>query len=630
MPGVSIARQRGGLDSEAVAAALDSACFFDDYGVEWFLDGPDLAAAATGYDDYPVRTVEVDGATVVLEGHLYGVEAGDGASAGGTDASVEAHLRDVAEWIRADEVAELSSWVADRDGDFVVYVLDDETGEVAVLNDAFGRLPLFHARVGGTTVVSRELKVVREVAERAGDPVAIDRMGVAQTLLFGYRLGPRTLFSGVERVPPGSLLRFEGDGAEPEITRLHEFAFGSKPHADRGVEENATALASLFSESCRARAEVGEREGRETVLALSGGLDSRAVAAGFDAVGADFTTATFDRSDGSAADEVRAARAVAEALGVEWREYEASGSPSLRGTLLSTKQGMNDLRLSFLLDFLGSVGEGRGATYVTGDGGDKAFPDHTPPRSFADVDDLLRYVVSSNRIFAPGTAAEVAGVSEEALLETVRERLESYPESDLGARYVHFLIRERGMNWLFDGEDRNRYYHWSVSPFYSFPFFQYALSCPDDQKRGNELYRAFLAELDPAVLDVEYVNFGAPITSLEYRAKQFVYDALARHPELRSRAVDLLKRVKDDRTVAAPEVAAAIREQVRESDEVRRALSADGIERIVGDPAGHSEPAMYHLYTITSLVERCAAPAGGRAGADGARSDGAQVPGATR
>lgn len=284
---------------------------------------------------------------------------------------------------------------------------------------------------------------------------------------------------------------------------------------------------------------------------------------------------------------------------------------ALREPLLETKQGMNDLRLFFLLDFLSQVGEGRGATYVTGDGGDKAFPNHTPPRSFDDVSDLVRYVGSSNRVFSPAEAAGVAGVSEEALLDSVGERIESYPEDDLRARYVHFVIRERGMNWLGNGEDRNRDYHWSVSPFYSLSFFRYALSCPDGQKRGNELYRAFLAELEPAVLDVEYVNFGAPITSVEYRAKQFVYDALARHPGLRARVVDLVKRVKKDRTVATPEVAWAIGEQVSEREAIARALSADRIVRIVRNPAAHSEPAMYHLYTVTSLVERCSEPGAG-------------------
>ena len=618
MPGVSVARRDGGLEADAFRRSLESVRFFDDYGEEWLVNRPGVTAAATGYDDYPVRSVEADGATAILEGHLYDVDGED---------EVEAHLRDVAAWVREDDVAQLSAWVSGRDGDFVVYVVG-EGGGVTVVNDAFGRLPLFHATVGGATVLSRELKFVREFARRAGEPVAVDAMGVAQTLLFGYRLGPRTLFSGVSRVPPGSLVRFpDSADADPDVTRLHGFSFGGDSHADRGVEENAAALASLFRDACRDRTAVGEREGRETVLALSGGLDSRAVAAGFHAIGADFRAATFDRSDGSASDEVRAARAVAETLDVEWTEYEASGSAALRETLLSTKQGMNDLRLSFLLDFLDSVGEGRGATYVTGDGGDKAFPDHTPPRSFEDVDDLVDYVVSSNRIFSPEEAAGVAGVSEEALLESVRARVESYPEGDLRARYVHFLIRERGMNWLFDGEDRNRYYHWTVSPFYSLPFFRYALNCPDGQKRGNELYRAFLAELEPAVLDVEYVNFGAPITSIEYRAKQFVYDALARHPDLRARAVDLIKRVKNDRTVSAPEVARAVREQVRGSDAIGRALSAEAVERIVENPAGHSEPAMYHLYTVTSLVERCAEPGGETR--DGERSEG-ERPGGER
>lgn len=577
MPGVSLHRSDGGSTTD-FEAALDTVCFFDDYEPTVHYDGDELTVASTGYDGYPVRTVDTDEGIVVFEGFLYDADDPDD------------HLRRVASWVDEGDRDALESWVRERDGDFLAVVVDAETETPTLLSDGLGRLPVYHAETDSGAVVSRELKLVRELTE----PVGVDPLAVAQSLLLGYRLGTRTLFEVINRLPPAATLAVDG---ERTVERLFRHDFGRRVHEDWSRDEHAEALADRFETACRNR---GDLPG-ETVLALSGGLDSRAVAGGFDAAGVEFSAATFDRPDGSASDEVRAAGAVAEALDLDWEHYVARDTDENRETLLELKQGMNYLRLSFLVDFLEQLDPPRGgATYVTGDGGDKAFPDMRPPGSYDSLEEVAEYTISANSIFDPAEAAAIAGVSEERLRESVRERFEAYPETDPKNAYIHFMVRERGMNWLYQGEDRNRYYYWSVSPFYAQPFFKRAMRVPQDSK-GGQFYRRFIDEFATELVDIEYVNFGAPINSREYRLKVFLYDALSRYPALQDAAIGVLRRLRDDEAVAAPSVVDEI-SRAAASDGVEQELSAAAIEDVVRNADSYGEPEMYHLLTLTSLV----------------------------
>jgi asparagine synthase (glutamine-hydrolysing) len=584
MPGLSIVREDGDA-ADAFEAGLSAVRFFEEYRTTVHYEGEALTVASTGYERYPVRRVDTEAGPVVLEGYLYDVD------------DVPAHLADVAAWVAADDRAALRSWIRDRDGDFLAVVVDADDDTATVVPDALGRLPFYHAQVDGATVASRELKLLRAFAAARDASLGVDDLAIAQSLSFGYRLGTRTLFAGVERLPPAATLSV---GRDRDVSRLFRHDFGDRVGTERTPAENAGRLADLFETACENRADLPG----STVLALSGGLDSRAVAGAFDACDVDFSAATFDRPDGSASDEVRAARAVAETLDVDWQQYVARDTDEHRETLLDLKQGMNYLRLSFLVDFLERLDQPRGAaTYVTGDGGDKVFPDMRPPKSFVDEAEAVEYAIAANSIFDPAEAAAIAGVSERRLRASVRDRFAEYPEMDLRDAYVHFLVRERGMNWLYQGEDRNRYYYWSASPFYAVPFFRAGMAVPPEQK-GPAFYRQFLEQFAPELVDIEYVNFGASITSAEYRLKRFVYDTLSRYPSLQDAVVTAVKRVTNDATVSAPEVVGDLSRELAAGADADSPLSPSAIENVVHNPESYSEPEMYHLLTVTTLVGR--------------------------
>ncbi|MFU8869339.1 asparagine synthase-related protein [Natronococcus sp.] len=542
--------------------------------------------AHTGYEAYPTEVVETDDRTILLEGRLYDRR------------DTEAALENVAAWIDEGNIDRLSKWVATRDGEFLITVVDRSSGTTWVVNDVFGRLPTYRATIGETTIVTRELKVVRRLAAALrGADIGVDRLGLGQMLLFGYPLGTRTPFDEISQLPPGSLLEVEHD----EVTSLHEFRFDRHENDGRSVSDNARILKDRFVEACRRRAGATET----SIVSLSGGLDSRAAIAGYDAVLGDvgegtLLAATSVREDGSNADEANVAREVAHSLGVPWSSYFVDRSERHREALLEMSQGMNTVGMALGLDFAEQLAADHpGATLVTGDGGDKLFPDLTPPTAVDSRTDLVETLVRTNRQFAPDEIEELIGLEPGRLVDSVGDRIASYPEATLEGAHVHFLIRERGINMLNHGEDRTRHHLWSTTPFYAPDLFAAAMACPPEQKAGTELYREFLSLLSRELAEIEYVDFGVPITSAEYRAKKFAYGWLGARPGLKERVLSLVR----SRGEAGIHSRQLLAEAVADADGVGRRFSAEEVQRIAWDGSGHRPHQRYQLATLVAALD---------------------------
>jgi asparagine synthase (glutamine-hydrolysing) len=296
-----------------------------------------------------------------------------------------------------------------------------------------------------------------------------------------------------------------------ECNRVHEFSFDAKANTRESVNDNAANLISLFTVACKERAAVGNN-----IVSLSGGLDSRSVAACLAANKIPFLAVTRRDSRKTSWNDAAVAETLARALGAEWSCINvgvSTGDDFLR--LLRLKSGMNPLGMVSRISFLTEVQRvyRSGITYLTGDGGDKMFHDLRPARPLKTTDDLLRYIISEESIFSLEQVEKMSGISSEDVNSDLEAHLAAYPEIDLAQKYIHFVLFERAFKWLFEGEDRNRCYFWSVAPFYSVPLFQYAMGCSDSQKALYGLYRSFLVGLSPCAASVNNANWGIPITS---------------------------------------------------------------------------------------------------------------------
>lgn len=581
MPGVclDVGRESRGFD-EALERLLHS----DTYSHETSLSTPSVALGHTAHPGYPVTVVETDEHILYIEGALYDVS--DRAET----------LRSVAPLLLEPRPDEFAAFLRDTDGEFLIVAVDRQTGDVAIANDLFGRLPVYHRRTDHGFVASREPGFVLDTATS----VSFDRMGLAQTLLFGYTLGERTLWEGVSRLPPATQLLVNTDGDVTEFTH-HEFNFEDKQHRDRSVQQNAQELASRFRDACQNRAALWDRN----VLSLSGGLDSRAVLGGLRSSDASFSAATFEQANGSTERDRTISAEIAASENLDWELY--SLSPRQAGDmsrLLDLKEGLNSITMGYILEFFERLVDANGSqtVYHTGDGGDKTLPDISPGAEIRDREAFISYLISENAVFPLSAVTALTGVTPTEMRDEIDRVVSAYPESNWNDAYVHFLVHERGVNWLFEGEDRNRCFFWSTSPFYAPDFFRYAMNVPHEQKARYELYRQFFEELWPEALTFDHADFRSSPGSMMYKGIQYGLELIDGHPRVESLVSELHHGTLGSEY--HPNLSGLLRRQASSCDAVKQLFAEDVLEEISQDRRSYGTTQLYTLLTLTSAVER--------------------------
>lgn len=168
-------------------------------------------------------------------------------------------------------------------GHWSAAVLDRRERRVVVANDAAGLRPLYRARAadGAWVIASSPAAVLAQ----GGVPRAVDPAGLADTLAFSFPLGTATLFAGVDCLPPASALTWDAATGELKQRQYWQLATREPTSGDLADLER---IRGLFNDGV---ADI-VRLGGPITLALSGGMDSRAILSALLACGASFQTLT--------------------------------------------------------------------------------------------------------------------------------------------------------------------------------------------------------------------------------------------------------------------------------------------------------------------------------------------------
>lgn len=542
----------------------------------------------TKYSEYPIKVLENSKFWICLEGRIYSSD----------QTVINKELNDLMDNIfnnQAVETHKIVNWLLKTDGEFVIFALDKKTKDLAIINDALGRLPLYYYKNDQELIISRELRFILNLVEDN----KFERMSIAQYLLFGYPLGKRTLLSNIYRLEPSTLIKLHNNSLEIKIDSLYTFNFEEKKYNNEDIAKNANELVSLFSEACKNRADLTNKN----IISLSGGFDSRSVAACFHKNKIPFSAVTLLEHNKTNSSDVEIAEQLAKLFDIDWKTCilnPPQGKDLL--TLIRIKSGLNSLGMSFILPFFDEIKQKYGSTitFFTGDGGDKLLPDLRPIKKLKDLDDLVSYIVLRNSIFTIHDVAAITEIQEREIINELRKNVSSYPEKRLDQKYVHFLIYERSFKWLVEGEDRNRFYFWSVTPFCSTPFFNYAMNCSDNNKSQYGLYREFLLKLSPSATMVNNATYGCSITSNKFKIIRFIMNVALRLPDLRK----TVKRIKAKNGYKGnSNVIKCLREQINNCESICRYLSCTELANIVDYSTNYSKYEIDNLFTITSVIE---------------------------
>ena len=592
MPGISfICDLKGGLgrESPVIAAALRPLMHDERYELHGWLNDDVYYLGYTSYKEYPIDSFEVGNVTVYLEGCFYGKDSDD------TTRALH-ELTDLAFTSGGEPRTPISEWLGKTDGDFVALLYHKETRDIVIINDIFGRLPLYCYRTTDKLIVSRELRFICRLMGRT----RFDRMALAQHLLVGYPLGERTLLENVDRLPPATCIRITPAQSRIRIAQICRFSCESKSDGHASVKENARELAALFSRSCAARAVPIA----QNVISLSGGFDSRTIAACFHKTGIPFRCATFLDPSARAESDVPIARRVAGLFGAEWKFLSLDPPPAhdiLK--LLRMKTGMNPLYMSFLLGFLDQVRRSWGSDVIffSGEIGDRVLPDRRPPSNIRSLAETTDFLLGKEQKYSLDTVASLTGLKATDIVDELQDHISSYPEQDWVQKYVHFTTFERVFKWLCEGEDRNRCYFWNATPYSGIEFFNFAMRCPDEQKYYYGLYREFLLEISPAAAAVPHAGTGAAITSNGFKTIRKALGFLQERPDIRGRLEPLVGSPrKPDHD---PMTMTCLGRQMGASDAIFEYLSAPALRNIIDHYTNYTKEALDLLFTVTATIE---------------------------
>ncbi len=379
--------------------------------------------------------------------------------------------------------------------DFFFLACNLETGTVVFANDDLARMPVYLFHQKGTFIISREYPMVKNLNK----DLIPDKLFLALYLIFRYVPGQGTPYKEINTLENSSTGVYY-----PESDSLKVISDTSKRmplesfHGNR--KQFLTSLKDSFvyaTDEC-----LGERKG---LLAFSGGHDSRCVAAALKLTHKPFVAATFVNDDISSRNDIKSTRELAAMLDIEHREIDLSPEDETHyKKLYNLKNGLNFMSVAFMINFLQELRKEFDGDYVffTGDGGDRIMQPLLPPQKKLKEENILLYLFSTQAFFDKEYVAFLFDINSADIDNYLINLLNSYPVPGWNNKYLFFVLAENAGKWSFEGEDRNRYYYSSKTPFYNLDFYNLALSIPLSWKNNGICYRQFMKELDPTLLKV--------------------------------------------------------------------------------------------------------------------------------
>ncbi|HEY7511548.1 MAG TPA: asparagine synthase (glutamine-hydrolyzing) [Vicinamibacteria bacterium] len=462
------------------------------------------------------------------------------------------------------------------DGMFALAIWDGRRRRLVLARDAFGKKPLYYWHDGRRLVFGSEVKALLA----AGVPAEMDEASLPEYLALGYVPTPRSLFGGVRKLPPASILVADARGVQPP-RRYWEPAFPARG-AERavGLSEAAADVRELLTAAVRKRLVADVPLG----VLLSGGVDSSAIGAlTARLVPGRVKTFTAGFEGDAFFDERAPARAVAAHIGSE--HHDSVVRPQA-AALIETLLHHHDEPFgdsSALPTYLVAQAARRHVTVaLNGDGGDETFAGyakfHAALLAERIPDPLRGLAAIAGRWIPPGAqahgmrsrarrflskaalppaerllawasifdvpalrAALGHGIFDRArLLSSYEEALQAAAHGSTLSRALHLNARTYLLDDLLPKMDRMTMAHGleARSPLLDRALFDYVASLPDALKRSGArgkivLKHAVADLLPPAILSRPKHGFGVPLGAwFRGDLRPLVHDTLLSSPRL--------------------------------------------------------------------------------------------------
>ena len=553
---------------------------------------------ATAYDHYPVTQFEDATSFIVLEGMRYDID----------DKSTREQLFSIADELnKSDPLDSVKHFFREGDGEFIVAILNKKTKDLCVFNDALGRLPFFWYKNDRVLALSREIKFMYHFI----DDLVFDRFALIEYLLFGSGLGERTLINGIGRIFPATALMYSHSDSALLKQQVFPLSFSSV-HKDRKTPEaTVEVLRKAFLKGLQHR--VDTLRSKKPIIALSGGQDSRATLAGLIACGVTPRGITYDTSVRDEP-ECEYAQKIADLFNVPLTIINSSKESDLEkhSGIVRMFDATQDIGNTGILDSLELVlhNEGPEVVYYTGLYGGEMFRNLSVTSGLGSDDELIQILLDTPIQVQVDheKICTMLQIPVQELWQHFRTHLSSYPEKDPYSKYLRFRFEE-DYRWAGGGEDRNRYFFWTVTPFRSREFFSAAYGI-DERKKDSLFFRNFLHEIDPRTCVVNNYMDNLPLNRpFRLRIHGFKEKTL-RNAKIRGLAYGRMNRQKKFKGQQEPgagieELRKLAIEMLETSDQITRIFSLQSTKEVLSaETDGKKLQRIVTLFLYMDMVGR--------------------------
>jgi len=458
----------------------------------------------TAHRYYPNRIIDSEDYLIIIEGSVYNKN----------NAELETELLYMAPGLISNPDKDLErkfgDWLLNCDGDFIIVMIAKSSGDLVLFNDAIGRLPFFYQIKDHEMVLSREPKfIILSLDNRQ-----IDEIGLAEYLIFGHNLGKRTFSRDINRFPPASLATFSMSRKKYEVKQVYQWVCRLDNPEEKSLKECSHNFADVFLAGIENR--LNANDDLRPIIALSGGLDSRAVMFSILKTGGDISAYTTLTSGKYNRIDVEVSRQLSEITNIDWKLFKLA--PANIEDYLQVafdQESGSSVFMAAAYDGFRQIHKNLGDNikYFTGDGGNQLMYSLKPPRGFKSSSELTDYITNVSSIFGIDEVCRLLGLDKSRLEKIITTEIEGYPEEDVQDKYAHFKVFSRGVRFVLEGEDRGRFHFWTLAPFWNVMLLRRSLMLPDHYKARYRLYIKFFEYIDKRALEAKYSNTGLPLTS---------------------------------------------------------------------------------------------------------------------
>lgn len=483
MPGTHIILSNTPLSRSQLLLAFDDLKYRHNLQVKEYYCSSNASIALSIYSGYPHLIYQDEHKLIILEGLVYNQTYDQTRASLAAIASDYTGKRDFRDGIRR--------FIDGCDGDYVVVIYFKTSNEVLIFNDRWARLPSFYTASQGGLVFSREFKYLLHFV----DTIRFNRLTMAEFLTIGYNLGDKTLFEGIKRFNPASLIVGDGSFDNLSCESLFPTDFTT---INVGLDRNdiLQECVRLFWSSLSSRVSKAAESNLDIVVDLSGGYDSRTIFVALRKLEVPFKCCT----DCSIADEGSVARRVAEQYGCNLLAFNANHTNfevnTARDLTYST-----DCMVNYWTTFrcyLDALEREKvllpPIAHFMGFGGQFIRHPFRFKNGYSDFLEMLEDDIYTSFIRID-EACRILRLRNAEFTDNLRHEVSNFPESTTRDKVKH-LNFEYYNKLVNGGENRHRLFSWTIQPLSGKDLFTFAMTSIPPSLPSFVFYIDFLKALD--------------------------------------------------------------------------------------------------------------------------------------